>query len=882
MRDFRNGVGNDSRIRSLLDRVLERFDKQHIESWDDDTWESFTLHTLWLTCSDGVSRSRIPHRKTALPSRHRDLLLKACGEDCDRLVNEVLIRFCAGFLDQGLSQWRQPGRDAGFFTSFLHQYHRVLGPPERWMRCLRRELNRLTAEGIGPIESISESLRELGIVEADEEEFITLSLLALRGFAGMLWQLETRGDRAARPVPTGSLLEFLAVRLILDRLALGYVAREFMSYEGPLAELRTYLAKRIHAHPAVSNEGRAFEIFQLAQVVGWHPSHLCQMTGREWQLLLEELDSFSGLHRRRIYHLAFERRYYFQALDAVACHIRRGKHFGIKETVADHRRPSFQLICCIDEREESFRRHLEETDPNCETFATAGFFAVAMYYRGAADAHYTPLCPVIIKPRHYVSEAVAYTVEKEDQRRRRRRHVIGTVTHRAHVGSRTFAGGWLAAVMGSLASIPLVMRILFPRATARLGRLFSALVRTPALTNLRIERTEPDPGPEEGHVGYDVEEMSAIVSRVLTDIGLTRKISRLVIVCGHGSSSMNNPHEAAHDCGACSGGRGGPNARAFAQMANDPRVRARIANEGLNIPDDTFVIGAYHNTCDDSVTYFDLERLPPSHTDEFEVVRSAVDDARARSAHERCRRFETAELSASNQEALRHVEGRAEDLSQVRPEYGHATNALCFVGRRAWSRGLFLDRRAFLQSYEPNEDDADFSILTRILQAVIPVCAGINLEYYFSYVDPTGYGCGTKLPHNITSLVGVMNGAASDLLPGLPWQMVEIHEPVRLLFVIETTIAAMTKIIDRNEGIARLVQGGWVRLATLDPDSGEISRYREGDFVRYRPTSEDLPQKPTSLDWYRGWRDHLGFASITTGEARDGAGARSHFQTGPT
>jgi hypothetical protein len=36
--------------------------------------------------------------------------------------------------------------------------------------------------------------------------------------------------------------------------------------------------------------------------------------------------------------------------------------------------------------------------------------------------------------------------------------------------------------------------------------------------------------------------------------------------------------------------------------------------------------------------------------------------------------------------------------------------------------------------------------LERVLQAAVPVCAGINLEYYFSRVDPTGWGCGTKLP----------------------------------------------------------------------------------------------------------------------------------------
>lgn len=866
MRDLRNGTNNEQsqvRLRTLLNSVFERFDKPRIEQWDEATWEAFTLHALWVVCKDGVTRCHTVQKEHRPFIRHRDLLLETSGQDCDRLVHEVLIRFSAAFIDQGFAAWQLPARDAGFYQAFLLQYGQSLRPPDRWMGGLRKELSRLSCERVGPLESIEESLQLLGIAPNEREEFISRTLLTLHGYAGMIWQLETRGDRTARPIPEGSLVGFLAVRLILDRLALAHVARESLRFEGPLAELRSHLRGLLPKHPKVSVEQRAFEVFQLAQVMGWHLSLLSRMSDDEWHLLFQELDSFSSLQRRRVYHLAFERRYRVQTLDAVAIHSRRKQVLQWAKLTEQSPRPSFQVVCCIDEREESFRRHLEEIVPDCETLGAAGFFAVAIYYRGAAEAHFTPLCPVIIKPRHYITEEVAYTVEKTDQQRRKRRRAIGTVTHRAHVGSRTFAGGWFAAVLGSLASIPLVMRILFPRATAQLRRLFGTFVRTPALTKLQIERTESDPGPEPGHVGYDVEEMAQIVERLLRDMGLIKNFSRLVIICGHGSSSMNNPHEAAHDCGACSGGRGGPNARAFTQMANDPRVRELVAKQGLRIRHDTVFVGAYHNTCDDSVAYYDLEGLPASHKEDFQTASSAIDEARARSAHERCRRFESAELALSPDVALRHVEARAEDLSQVRPEYGHATNALCFVGRREWSRGLFLDRRAFLQSYEPDQDDADHTILTRILQAVIPVCAGINLEYYFSFVDPTGYGCGTKLPHNITSLLGVMNGAASDLLPGLPWQMVEIHEPVRLLFVIETTTEAMLEIIDRNEGIARLVRGGWVQLATLDPHGGEIHLYRDGHFVYYSPSTDELPEKSSSVDWYRGWREHLGFASIT-------------------
>ncbi len=141
-----------------------------------------------------------------------------------------------------------------------------------------------------------------------------------------------------------------------------------------------------------------------------------------------------------------------------------------------------------------------------------------------------------------------------------------------------------------------------------------------------------------------------------------------------------------------------------------------------------------------------------------------------------------------------------------------------------------------------------------------PVCAGINLEYYFSYVDPAGWGCGTKLPHNITSLLGVMDGAASDLRTGLPWQMVEIHEPVRLLFVVECAAPVVLRVVEANPALQRLFGHGWVQLAALDPRTGEVRLLRGGAFSHYAPEQTELPQAESSAAWYRGWREHLEFA----------------------
>jgi uncharacterized protein YbcC (UPF0753/DUF2309 family) len=661
------------------------------------------------------------------------------------------------------------------------------------------------------------------------------------------------------------LVEFLAIRLLLDRLAANHVAQKHIEAyrfgKSSLGELRETLTKHLEKSNDTSYSN-AFLAYQVARELVWSPRFVQQLSGDDWRSLEAELRAFDSVSRRRVLHDSYERRYRQQALNAILSHHRSCVAQKTSWQSARHSTiPSYQVITCIDDREESLRRHLEEIEPGCETFGVAGFFAVAMYYRGADEAHYRPQCPVNVTPSHYVREEPMFSAMEDDVRRSKRRKRVGQISQWLHVGSRTLLGGIITGVLGSLATFPLVARIMAPRVTSRLRQQFGGIVRPPA-TELHLERESAKPGQDSESLGYSLPEMARIVVRMLQDIGLTSGFSPIVLILGHGSSSLNNPHESAYNCGACCGGRGGPNARAFAWMANHPKVRQRIEELGVSIPDSVHFIGGYHNTCNDRIDYFDLDHMPSTHRKLFREMENNLLEARRRNAKERCRRFESALITLSPEEALQHVEERAEDLSQARPEYNHATNAICIVGQRSWSRGLFLDRRSFLVSYDPAIDDAKGTIVERILQAVIPVCGGISLEYFFSTVDNEVYGCGSKLPHNITSLAGVMTGAASDLRPGLSAQMVEIHEPLRLLFVVQSTPEVLHRIIEANPSIRLLVGNEWVQLALFDPKSGTMRLYRKGSFVPFQSSNDALPTVPDSLRWCGGLRGHLGFASI--------------------
>jgi uncharacterized protein len=797
------------------------------------------LRTLFEAC---FSRT-VAHEEEPAPPR-----------PVDDVIHPWLIRLCSVFLDQGTAYWSMPNREKGFYESVRLLFSRHGGIFPKYLVGLDEEFRRQRGLSFSASDAVLDYLESQCSGESEWPEIVQAELLALAGWAGLMHRLEEDPALAPHKTLPCSLMDFLAVRLTMSRVASRRGAEDTIPQE---SSLKTQEKRRL---------SRTARIYDAARVLRLSARDVNSLSESEWAAFVGEVKAFNGLERRRILHLAYERWHEREILRSLASH---RKYRGLFE---QHERPPAQVFFCIDEREESMRRALEEAHPQVETYSAAGYFGVAVDYKGIDDPHGAAFCPVVVKPEHAVVEQPKTEDSALLERRRWRRKVLGMLMRNSIVSSKTLVRGWLStSALGLLSAVPLIGHLLAPRRYAHLRDWLNKQFLPEPRTELTLMRnTKQSQSAVAGLMtGFAPEEKAERVASVLRPAGLVSEFARLVVILGHGSTSLNNPHESAHDCGACGGRRGGPNARLFAAMANRPEVRERLRAAGIDIPADSWFVGGYHDTCSDDVELFDLDEVPSTHQPDLQSIRSSFDQARAQNARERTRRFESCTSDADPAQALRHVEERSEHLAQPRPEYGHCTNSVCVVGRRSLTRGLFLDRRAFLVSYNADQDPGDHD-LPALLTAVVPVCAGISLEYYFSFVDNDRYGCGTKLPQNVTSLVGVMDGHASDLRTGLPWQMVEIHEPVRVLFVIETTPDRLEKVINASASLKQLVVNRWIRVATIDPGSSRVHALRDGRFEEFHDSLERLPVVLSSHEWYAGKLEHLPIAWIQTSETPTG------------
>ena len=716
--------------------------------------------------------------------------------DLDSIVHPLLFRIIGAYLDQGVSTWRFPEKNLNLLAALRKMEQQNIASFFQSKEVKQRLLNNDRI-------AIADLLEEVVGDENLYERYLYDQQFAHAGYSGMVATIAQQPQTLldARKV---SFEEWIQLELLLELDALHY---KFGRKSGGKT-------------PSLSD-------FNLPEF------------GNLWdKAMVSTLDEVL-----RMWHLAYEWSYYGAVLSGIQLNVGRlrksaeagaGKT-GAKAAAFSAGERHFQAAFCIDDRECSIRRHVEQVDYTAETFGTPGFFGVPFYYRPVGGKFTMKLCPAPVNPKYLVKELDPDLVKTGDvilgaagkleagkaeaAGMRKKEWHFHDFTHNA------FFGFFITHTVGFWSAFKLFAQVFFPSMGATVS---TSLKHMDQGSLLQIDATgEMEDGLQ---VGFTLAEMADMGENLLKSIGLTDAFAPIFYFVAHGSSSNNNPHYAAYDCGACSGRPGSVNSRVISYFLNKPAVRTELKNRGILIPEATLFMGALHDTTRDEIVFYDEDLLQGSLKELHLKNKATFNEALKNNAFERSRRFILINKNKQKNQVWEKVKLRSISLFEPRPELNHATNSLCIIGGKELTKGLFLDRRSFLNSYDYRKDP-EGKYLAGIMGAAAPVCGGINLEYFFSRVDNLRLGAGTKLPHNVMGLIGVANGIDGDLRPGLPSQMIEVHEPVRLLMVVEQYPQVVEKVLHGSAALLEWFENEWIHLVVLHPDEQAFYVFKEKAFV---------------------------------------------------
>lgn len=708
---------------------------------------------------------------------YSERLGKMDGNKVNQVVNGQMIKWCKLYLDESQAVWSMPNREKGFYAA----WKKLVPNDPSINRTIRKELKELPMEAD---QALMAALLGLQIPYTEIQQYLEAHLLALPGWAGMmLWRSQQSNKEE------NLLTEFLAVRICME-----------------YAFIKRYLPL-----PEFQDDGE--ELLQ-SLITSW--TNWGNMPIDTWlSLSLKEIEArltlayrFDQMVRNRILLEAWEQTYEVQLMNIIGASPHR-----ITEKL---KQPLAQFAFCIDVRSEPFRRKLEEAGP-FETFGTAGFFGLPIETCELGQKHSHPSLPILFKPQIKVNECAS---EQDLKTYQERQQSVNLLNYSFKTLKNSLPSSLLLPeITGPWYSLQTIARSFFPRSTGMISRkLRKNWLRKPS-TELTLQQVQTN--KTELPIGFSEEEQVLYARQALNMMGLTKNFAPLVVICGHGSHSTNNPYASALDCGACGGASSGFNARVLATLCNMPEVRKALNEEGISIPNETVFAAAEHITTTDELQWLYVPHLSEKAQEALDFIGTTLPKVSEQAVAERLVKLPN--LKANHKNLNAQAQRLGEDWSEVRPEWGLARNATFIIGNRELTKNRHLDGRAFLHSYDWQKDP-NGSILENIIAGPTTVAQWINLQYYASTVAPHYYGSGNKTTQTVTAGIGVMQGNASDLLSGLPWQSVMksdqelYHEPLRLLVVIEAPTEYVQRLLDSNQSFHQKVKNGWIRLASIDPE----------------------------------------------------------------
>ena len=643
-------------------------------------------------------------------------------------INRLCIKWLQQYFDDKQATIAMPGKEDGLYQAWLvlamydEQLHSNDSDCIQWLQSLPS-----SSEG-----AISICLQRLGVEESVSQDFITVLLSTLPGWAAYVQYCQHWSDKKDQYVQLAQ--DYTAMRLVMTVILWPH-AKELLN---------------------------------------WYKQHK------------QNIDM-----SKRLAAIKLHEKMYQESLQNKLTKQQEDESEKLQSYDA-------QFMFCIDTRSEPFRRSLEQVG-NYQTYSCAGFFSIPMSVQTTSKQVYAS-CPVLLQPKHIVSESVVCSDDGCNIDARGNRILLQIKQFYQSMKYTFIAPFVLVEMLGVFSGVWMLISTLSP--------VFAHWVYTILRAGIR-----PFLPVKPSLKSISLQDQCRYVESTLRTIGLVDAFAPLVVVTGHASTTRNNSFATALDCGACGGRHGGSNARTFAAMVNSKEVRAYLYEQGIIIPDSTQFVGAQHDTTTDTVEIYDYD-VSGNHQKLLQNIKRNLIVAGKKNVAYRMKQFDAS--SWGKQAGYRSV-----DWAQVRPEWGLANNASFIIGSRSVTEGVDLEGRTFLHSYNWKQDK-DGTYLTTILTAPVIVAQWINAQYLFSTMNNVAYGAGSKVTLNFTGKFGVMQGNASDLMHGLSLQSVyktdtqAYHTQQRLHVVVYAPYGRVQKIIQEHKSIQKLVQNKWVILRCYD------------------------------------------------------------------
>lgn len=686
-------------------------------------------------------------------------------------ITEEISKWCSAYFDEGQSAWRLPWKKQTLFTAWRQAAMIDANSELIGFKSFRKLVAELPESSA---EALSFLLGTLAVPADLAGDYLHRLLMTLPGWSSYA-QYRVR-ERAMNGMHDESLLDLLVVRLAFEV----QLARQFESAGIHQQWMESLAGQQSTADPALQKQ----LLWHSALEIGFQQELCSQIKGRPANLQ--------------------------SSVDA---------------------RPEIQAVFCIDVRSEIMRRSLEASSVSIETLGFAGFFGMPIEFVPFGRRHGTSQVPVLFSPKYRIRGYMPNATPELEKSTRRKMQLGRRLDHSLNAFKNSpissFSFVEAAGIGYAWKLVKDSFRLSDKRETQAFGSCFSPnLCQTKHISPDLLE----DPQPE---AGIPPEDQAQLALGALKNMGLTSHFARLVMLCGHGSETKNNPYAAGLDCGACGGHAGDPNARIAAAILNQAPVREALKGHGIHIPDDTHFTAALHNTTTDEITLFDADKIPLTHEMDLTQLRHWLGEA-----SKRCREQRAANLGLNNlgEAALeKSLLDRSCDWSQTRPEWGLAGNAAFVAAPRERTRKLDLKGRVFLHNYDHTADTTK-STLELIMTAPMVVANWINLQYYASTVNNRLWGSGNKVTHNVVGTFGIQQGNGGDLRSGLPMQSVHngenwMHEPLRLSVLIEAPRSDIDVVIANRGDVRELVENGWLHLFAIEDEGHAIlKRDKHGEW----------------------------------------------------